>query len=230
MFPQSFSSLKTFLDCPRLYRAKYIDRSIPYEQSPAAKRGEEIHEAMRRLVEGSPTGTPPANAGKFLAMLRLGELRDRGWTVGAETELAVDRGLARAPYRDREAWLRGRLDLVLTPPGPGPVVVVDWKTGRTPGHPLQMLVASVLAAPAGAERDRVCLFAYLDLGTLDRIDVPASGGPEETVRRRMAELEDAWNAGRWPANPGGPGCRWCPEAGRCQGDLFMDYNQAAKEA
>jgi RecB family exonuclease len=223
---QSFSSLKTFIDCPRLYKAKYLDDQIPYEQSPAARRGDELHRRMEAAVLALPElpdwpdePTAAANAAKFIDALDMANLKAKNWRMMTELELAVDKSGAKADYRSPDAWLRGRVDLVLAAPDKSKVLVMDWKSGRTPGDPLQLIVSSALLVPYFGVRDYLGLFGYLDGGTMDMYTINLKS---EATRLQAfgpaAELEKAWESGPWPTRRGGPGCRWCAVKALCQSE------------
>jgi CRISPR/Cas system-associated exonuclease Cas4 (RecB family) len=220
--PESYSSLKTYLDCPRQYQARYITREIGWESSPAALRGEDLHERMRSLIEGGEFSvqggeTAAKEVGeRFARVLMVEDLKARGWKVLVEVELGLTADLKSVGYHDG-AWLRGRLDLVLVPPRnkpTEPLVVVDWKTGRTPGSVLQLQVAAALHYPAHRKRKMMGLFAYLDQGLMERHDMSVVAGVE-AVREAMGRVEAAWEADAWPMNRGGPSCRWCQLKGVC---------------
>lgn len=51
----SYSRIKEFDRCPKLYLEKVILKSVPYVQSPEAKRGDRIHKAFEEYVrDGKP--------------------------------------------------------------------------------------------------------------------------------------------------------------------------------
>ena len=50
-FVFSPSNLKTFVQCPYKFKAMNIDKSVPYVQNEAAKRGEHLHELMEQAVK-----------------------------------------------------------------------------------------------------------------------------------------------------------------------------------
>ena len=227
MRPESYSSLKTFLECPRQYRAKYVDHDLPYEQSPAAARGEAIHAAMEKMLKDWPERTPvpdepaiTANAERFLDILRFNHLWQRGWSALTEFQMAITDRFEQVLYNERRAWLRGRLDLVMAPPladrdAKSPVVLVDWKTGKTPGDELQLAVGAALLFPVYGIGRVMGVFAYLDQGIMTSKIFEDPTDVIGVVRGRMEQVEEAWTRNSWPANPGGPGCRWCRMKERC---------------
>ena len=222
MRPESYSSIKTFRDCPRQYRAKYVDRDLPYEQSPAAERGDRIHAGMEAMVCGAQDHIPDepvvtANAKRFLDVLRIDRLVDRGWRIFTEDQVAITENFEKLDYHDKRAWLRGRLDLVLIPPDPERMstVVVDWKTGKTPGDRLQLEVATALLLPYCGKGRYLGVFAYLDQGRMERFEFDGGGDFIAPIGLAMHLLKYSWANNHWPAEPGGPGCRWCRMTERC---------------
>ena len=233
MRPESYSSIKTFRDCPRQYRANYVDKDLPYERSPAAERGERIHAGMERMIWDPDYAIPDepavtANAKRLLKALhldrfeRLERFLERGWQISVENELAITREFEAVDYHDKRAWLRGRLDLVMAPPQDGvkPVLMIDWKTGKTPGDILQLCVAAALLIPRYGTGKYTGIFAYLDQDRFDRHDLEGSGDHIAYVTEAMNMVEYCWTNDFWPAKVGGSGCRWCRMTERCSGELY----------
>jgi CRISPR/Cas system-associated exonuclease Cas4 (RecB family) len=180
-------------------------------------RGKDLHERMRSLLEG---GGFPAHGGelaakaaaeRFVKDLLMEDLKKRGWTMLVEAEFGLTRDLRPTGFESLDSWVRGRLDLVMVPPEDSPkepLVVVDWKTGRTPGSRLQLQVAAALLYPDHKKRKMTGLFGYLDQGRMARHAVSMPAGVEAT-RAAMAEVEASWKGNDWPRRRGGPACRWC---------------------
>lgn len=135
--------------CPRLYKAKYVERRVREEEtqkSPALRYGGVIHEALFLMEE---EGIPPEEA---LERVWPIDMDQSFWSEAREDlEAYISRG---ATPRDRFAtlaveldaecelyvdeefgpiWFRGILDLIaLDPDQPSVLHVVDYKTNRTP--------------------------------------------------------------------------------------------------
>ena len=116
----SATSLKTWDNCPRLYKAKYIDKIIPYVPNAAADRGIKIHEELEECVK---TGSKPSVWTPEGLIDTLHKAK-----ASVEGEIAVDRSFAPVPYKSKDAWLRGKIDVRLT--RGDKALVIDWKTGK----------------------------------------------------------------------------------------------------
>lgn len=117
----SATSLKTWETCPRLYKAKYVDRILPYVQHPAAVRGEEIH---KQLEDAVASGVPPYDVWTPNGLIPT--LHKQNAVV--ETEVAVTKDLEPTTFSSDDAWLRGKIDVLVM--GRNHALVLDWKTGK----------------------------------------------------------------------------------------------------
>ena len=116
----SATSLKTWDNCPRLYKAKYIDKVLPFVTHPAAQRGVEIH---AKLEEAVATGTAPdvwTPEGLVPALHAAG--------AEVEVSLGITREGTPCGYADDAVWLRGKIDVLVRKPDKA--LVCDWKTGK----------------------------------------------------------------------------------------------------
>lgn len=132
--------------CPRLYRAKYVERRVEQEHSDALAYGTLIHsilhlmeeeavgpeEALERLFPASmdPSFWTEALTDLTAYMDRGASPTDRMATVATETELTA------LLYEDEEfgpIYIRGIIDwLGIDTEQPGVMHVVDYKTNRQP--------------------------------------------------------------------------------------------------
>ncbi len=127
IFPQSFSSLQVFDTCPRQYEAKYITKDVPYVQSPAAKRGDDVHHALEGYLKSGGMTRLPADMAAYTkyADWVLDRADKGGGTVLAERMLAVDADLNPVAYKSRSRWMGGKIDVSIV--YPTLVEVFDWK-------------------------------------------------------------------------------------------------------
>jgi CRISPR/Cas system-associated exonuclease Cas4 (RecB family) len=115
----SATSLKTWTNCPRLFKAKYIDKIIPYKEHPAAARGIAIHKELEDAVRAGadPSCWTPEG---LIAMLH-------NKRAHIEVEMALTREGKPTRYSSAKAWLRGKMDVLLLG---AKALVIDWKTGK----------------------------------------------------------------------------------------------------
>ena len=213
------SKIKTFLKCPLLYNTK-----VPYKQHPNAVRGDKVHLAMESIVLGQDTPYPDVPV-PVDAMEREGStvhrLIDHGWVPQVELELATDGYGNNVPYNDPNAWLRGRIDLMLTHPHRDYGIIIDWKTGKIYDEDLiQLECNAIFAAPYTGLQTFYTMFVYLDLNKvkwmkvfvdaprpreLTRVQAALSHTPKTLVA--MHDIATVRETGNWIATPNNF-CRW----------------------
>lgn len=134
-FAWSFSKLKNYETCPRRYEFVDVLKKEPEgEKSPELARGDELHDAMRKRVEGM-TPLPP----QFIYMekwaAKLSRILHPLQIIRCEEKLALDRAGNPTGYFDRSTWLRAKLDYYRYMPdenGKHLGHIVDYKTGKPP--------------------------------------------------------------------------------------------------
>lgn len=148
LFSCTPSRLTTWVDCPRHYRMRYLDRPRPAQGPPWAHNslGASVHNALAGWWRLTPKARTPDAAGQLLDAGWLSEgfrderqsarWRDRARemvrryvaTLDPHREpVGVERTLA---ARTKRLALSGRLDRL--DDRDGRLVVVDYKTGRRP--------------------------------------------------------------------------------------------------
>jgi len=148
------SSLDTWTNCPRLWKAKYIDKVVPYVENPAAARGTEIH---TKLENGVKSGTPPkdvwAPPGLIEALHTKGALVEEKMGLTTKGEVV--------PFNSPDAKLRGVMDVYLQVGNQA--LIIDWKTGKVRPKKLQADVYTTFAqALIGPHAEVSFRFVYVD--------------------------------------------------------------------
>jgi RecB family exonuclease len=237
MMAQSPSSLKLYAECPWRYMGRYLEGWYRFEGNEYTRRGTEIHALMEDEAHGRKAYWPPREAEardfglEVLRSLDLPGLRKRGWKVTPELETAVDGAGEPVPWNDRGAFLRCRIDLCLRSPDGTRTVIVDWKTGKTPGDAMQLHM-NALTLPGAPGGRFTLLFAYLDGRKIERmqcgvpdlkfpVDVTeetralAGRSPMRRVWESLMDCMDSHRTGVFPKKRDGDGCRWCEIKARC---------------
>jgi hypothetical protein len=239
MMPISPSNLKLYSDCPRKYKACYIEKLYRFEGNQYTRRGEELHKCMELEVTALKTGVNPPKwpAGeerardygrKVLSHLDIAGLVKQGWDVSSEREQAVSRLGTMVPWWDDMAYMRSRVDLLLVAPDRSEGLVIDWKSGKTRGTATQLAI-NVLTLPPEFrdEGEFTGVFVYLDQEEAEaeemgrapsfplRLDAaPPAFGPALWA---CGWLERSWDNDRFPKKPG-DACRWCEIKAVCDGE------------
>lgn len=241
LFSCTPSWLTTWVDCPRHYRMKYLDRPRPAPGPPWAHNslGASVHNALAgwwRL--GASARTPEAAA----------RLLDAGWlTEGFRDEqqsaswrqragdmvrryartldprrepIGVERTLG---ARTRRLALSGRVDRL--DDRDGELVVVDYKTGRRPSTVDDARGSAALAlyaVAAGSTLRRPC--HQVELHHVPTGEVVSWRHTQESLARQVRRAEEVADeivaagldptADSFPARPGAQ-CGWCTFRAHC---------------
>lgn len=161
----SYTSLSTFQKCPLLYKAKYIDKSLPWVSSPAMERGNKIHKDLEMallLKQPSPPHWVPQDLWSYVLAV----------PHKVEHTLTVQN-------------LTGKMD-VMVQPDDNTVVMVDWKTGKYTPDLLQVDVYYTLAYQTTQAANIGMLMSYVDQQKVTPLYEPG-----EAAIERVAEAIDA---------------------------------------
>ncbi len=241
LFSCTPSRLTTWVDCPRHYRMKYLDRPRPAPGPPWAHNslGASVHNALAGWWRLAPSARTPDAAG---------ELLDAGWlTDGFRDEqqssswrqraggmvrsyvtaldprrepVGVERTLA---ARTRRLALSGRVDRL--DDRDGDLVVVDYKTGRrtpTVDDARGSVALALYAVAAASTLRRPC--HEVELHHVPTGEVVSWRHTQESLARQVGRAEQVADeiqaagtdpaADTFPARPGGQ-CGWCTFRGHC---------------
>lgn len=222
MNPISPTSLKLYLQCPALYRARYVDKLYAPESNRFLERGIRVHKLLEDEVAGrSPDWSEERAVYRNVKPVldAIDAFRKEGF--GAETELdAAVNGMGEAVgWWDESAVYRSKIDLLLANRRLDRRVIVDWKTGKTPGDPLIQLAFNAMCLyPHFGSKEYDVLFVYVDQGRSEHFKVRGGLGngwlvgedglAVDGLAYRLTQVESAHGTGNFPATPN-ERCRWC---------------------
>jgi RecB family exonuclease len=123
----SFSSIKTFEQCPKKFYHLKVTKDFKEDQNAEhLTYGTAFHEAAELYVrDGTPI--PPQFS---YAQSSLDNLRNRPGTKLCEYEMGLTADLEPCGFKDPSVWWRGIADLIILEDG-GVARVVDYKTGKS---------------------------------------------------------------------------------------------------
>lgn len=176
----SYTALSEWRLCPRLYHARFIEKSVEFEETPELKRGREIHGVLEAALRGKwgPPGNLKINP-KFWELLLERNAKP-------EVKVAIKRDGSECGFFSDDAWLRGVIDVFVGGQAP---LLVDWKTGKA-GR-VDTLQAEVYAAMLHAARGVpkiAFVFSYVLHGQSRMVRV--HGKPAlESVQRLIEAVE-----------------------------------------
>lgn len=206
---QSHTSISCFETCPRQYEAKYILKTVKFEQGEAAAWGDAVHCALEARVK---TGEPlPSNMSMYA---KWGDaIAARAGEKIIEGAFGIRRDLSPCDFKDPEAWMRAKLDVLILKDG-GYGEIIDYKTGKMKTDPTQLRRYSLLVFCKYPNLDTIKAgYAWLKDDVLSepsvyrRTDVPMMVQLEESIYSR---IEAAYMTGKFQPKPSGLCNGWCP--------------------
>jgi hypothetical protein len=134
-FSWSYSKLKNYETCPRRYKAIDVDKTVEQPRSADLDRGDELHAAMQKRVQGT-TPLPPHLIYMEHWAEKLTRVLHPFQIIQCELKLSMNRYGTPTGYFDKTTWYRGRIDYFRLMPtnieGSDYGHIVDYKTGKPP--------------------------------------------------------------------------------------------------
>ena len=196
-----------YAKCPKRYKARYIDKSLPFVPNAAADRGTRIHQIAEDFVLGKRDDLPeisPSWAIQIEELKRIGAKAEEMWEF-SEGWHPVEPGYP--------VWFRMKMDVHYL--NKTALHLIDYKTGKI--YPSNIEQIEVYALAAFAKFDEVDTVH----GALWYLDQHEPN--EKTYKRSQAEkLARKWDqrahemltAEKFPAKPN-KFCSWCPLFDTC---------------
>jgi ATP-dependent helicase/DNAse subunit B len=207
----SYSSLKTFTQCPKKYYHLRIVKDVKDGDSEALSYGRELHKVAEDYVrEGTPI---PA---KFSTMKNvIDSVKNLPGEKYCELKLGVKRtenGFEPCDFFDKDVWWRGIADLVSIEGDTA--YSVDYKTSKNAKYADTKQLDVVAAAlfthfPQVRKIKSALLFVVSNEFVPKTHDVASKDMYFDTFKDDLNRLEAAQENGVWNA-VSGPLCRFCP--------------------
>lgn len=208
-FSWSYTALTDFEGCPARYAAARFYFTTPFQETEAIVWGNRVHKAAELVLKGKDHKDPEAFApvAPYVTALKAS-----GHFIEAETEITLTENLELTGWFAKDAWLRVKLDVVVTKE-PNTAVLWDWKTGKIKEGDDQLRIC---AAVLEKTRAGINLFEGRYIWTkykqvtsitpIPRKDIPKIW---EDILPRIARMQQAWDTETFPARPSGL-CPYCP--------------------
>lgn len=207
----SYSSIKTFDQCPKKYYHLKVAKDVKDTPGEAAIYGTMVHEAAELYVRD---GTPIPE--KFAYMRPIVErLAAIEGDKHCELKLGVrktDAGYEPCGFFDKGVWWRGIVDLVIT--NGTKAHMVDYKTGKSAKYAdtkqLDLMAGAMFVHYPELEtiKSALAFVVSKDLITKEHkreeLDSYLNVFADQLDRLEGAELSGVWNP------KSGPLCGWCP--------------------
>jgi RecB family exonuclease len=207
----SYSSIKTFEQCPRKYYHLRVAKDVKDDGSEATQYGTDVHKAAEDYVKGG-VPIPPKFGYMEPVVSRLVALPGVKHT---ELKLGLKKtGSTFEPcgFFDKDVWWRGVADFVSVDDTRG--FSVDYKTGKNARYAdtkqLDLVAGALFVHYPSLKRIKSGL-AYVvsdewveKRHQQDKLDTYLSVFDEQLNQLEEAEASGVWNA------KSGPLCGWCP--------------------
>ena len=207
----SYSSLKTFQQCPKKYYHLKVVKDVKDEGSEATIYGKELHKAAEDYIKD---GTPIPPQFAFIQDT-VDALKNIPGEKHTEIELGVSNKGGRlnpCGFNDKNAWYRGIADLLIINGDEG--YLVDYKSSKNAKYAdlkqLDLLAAAVFTHfPEVKSLKSALIFIVSNEFVKKEHSSMHKLAYFEHVRFDLERLETAIKTGVWNA-VAGPLCGWCP--------------------
>jgi len=207
----SFSSLKTFKNCPKRYYETKEAKSVKDSANEYTTYGTMLHEAAEAYLV-SATPLPPEFT--YVQPL-LDSLRSVPGTLHAERDLSLLNNYDPCTAEHPEVWFKAFADVMIVQPERRRALVGDFKTGNPKYADMDQLEVYALAAfQHEPEVDTITgMLIFTKPGSETTLTAEFSRDRAKHMWLRwhseLDQLRRAREHEAWPANPSGL-CKFCP--------------------
>lgn len=204
----SYSSIKTFEQCPKKYYHLRVAKDVKDEPGEAADYGTAVHLAAEEFIrDGKPI--PEKFAYIRPVVERLAALPGDKM---AELKLGIREDYSPCGFFDKDVWWRGIADLLVI--DGHRAWCVDYKTGKSARYAdtkqLDLLAGAVFSHFPEVVKIKSSLIYVVSGELIPKTHVITERSQYLSVfDQQIEQLDDAMENGVW--NPkSGPLCGWCP--------------------
>jgi hypothetical protein len=211
--PWSYSGLKLFKTCPRKYFAEKVEKSIPYEESPAAAIGNFIHKALENHIRvGTPLPVKLPDGAPFPELEPVVEsIKGIPGSVFCELKLGLTRDLKACDFFSKNVWFRSVADLLKIKDDRA--WVIDYKTGSAKYPDKTQLELMAMAVMGVWPKVNVVhgALVFLQEPSVVKIKVTRDELPALWAkwRQEVDILEKTGETNIWTPTPNGLCRSWC---------------------
>lgn len=209
----SYSSIKTFDQCPKKYYHLRVLKDFKDEDSTATIYGKELHSAAEEFIK---SGTPIPAKFSFIAPTLEALNRIEG-TKYCEIKLGVakrDGKFAPCDFFAKDVWWRGIADLLIINEDKQTAYLVDYKTSKNAKYAdtkqLDLLAGAVFTHfPKVMEIKSALLFVVSNEIVKKEHEFMMQSSYLNSMEPELTRLEAAMKNNVWNPNAG-PLCKFCP--------------------
>ena len=203
----SYSSIKTFEQCPKKYYHLKVAKDVKDDPGEAAIYGTDVHKAAEDYIR---LGTPIPDKYAIIRPVveRLAKLPGE---KHAEIKLGIKQDFSPCGFFDKDVWWRGIADLLVI--DGERAWCVDYKTGKNARYAdtkqLDLLAGAIFAHyPVVTIKSALIYVVSGDLVQKKHI-ITERSQYLSVFDNQLGELEAAMDNGIWNAKTS-PLCGWCP--------------------
>lgn len=206
----SYSSLKTFEQCPKKYYHLKVAKDIKDVPHESAIYGGDVHKAAEKHIRD---GKPMPKKYSYMQSI-LESLKNIPGDKHCELELGLTEELKACAFKAPDVWWHGIVDLLIVDKAKGLAHMVDYKTGKSARYAdtkqLDYMATAVFAHFPEINKIKSALLFVVSNEFVRKEHY--AGNKKEYIqpalvhlnRLKKAEEFDIWN----PIS--GPLCRFCP--------------------
>lgn len=211
MITWSYSSIKTFEQCPKKYYHLRVAKDVQDKGSTATVYGQEVHKAAEEYIRD---GIPIPSKFKFAEPV-IAAFSNIPGEKHCELKLGVrktDTGYEPCGFFDKGVWWRGIADLLIV--NNGKAWLADYKTSKNAKYAdvkqLDLLSGAVFLHFPQVKRVKSALaFVVSDEFVKKSYNAGEESKCLSVFDNELARLETAHETGVWNAVTG-PLCKFCP--------------------
>ena len=206
----SYSSLKTFQQCPRKYYHTKVAKDVVEPKTTAMMYGEAMHKAAEDYIKH---GVPIPEKFAFIRDI-MEQLAALPGEKHCELRLGLTKDLQPCEFFAKDVWWRGIADLVVVNQDKGLIHSIDYKTGKNARYAdvqqLDMVAAGLFAKFPSITKIKSALLFVVSKEFV-RADHQADMAQKymDKPAQDVARIEKAMETGVW--NPSQSAlCKYCP--------------------
>lgn len=206
----SYSSLKTFQQCPKKYYHLKVAKDVQDKPTAATLYGQEVHKVAEDFIKDK---TPIPEKYSFVQPF-MDILESIPGTKYCEHKMGLTRDLQPCGFFDKNVWWRGIADLLVVNEEKGLAHSVDYKTGKSAKYAdkqqLDLVAVAIFSHFPNIVRVKSgLLFVVSKEFVKAEHHADKKGEYIDKVLPDLDRLEKAMENGVW--NPiSGPLCKFCP--------------------
>jgi RecB family exonuclease len=206
----SYSSIKSFENCPKQYHEVRILKKFKQEDTQATLYGTAVHEALEFFLTANKE-IPP----QFAQFQRFAEPVKKLWgEMKCEYKMGIKADFSPCEFFAPDVWFRGIPDVLVVNHRTGVARVVDWKTGKSSKYAdtaqLELLAGMVFSHYPNVKKVKGAL-VFLVADAVVQADFTREQYAEIMSKwaGKASMIESSLESGVWNARPS-PLCGWCP--------------------